>query len=364
MPKKKPVKKSVKKAAPKAAKPVHAKKLHPDAAPDILGVGLDMGTANIVAARETLRGKEVRHSRNAFLFIRDDDSTKELLGKMNIAQQRIKERHCILGKDAFEFSNYFDRATQRPMNVGVINPLERDAIHVMNLIVKGVLWEPRVPNEVCCFCVPAQPVDGAMDVNYHHNVIEIMLSVFGYQVLSMNEAYAVVLAELQEKNFTGIGISCGGGMTNICVSFKAVVIMEFSVAQGGDWIDAHAANVLNISPNKVAGIKEKGMNIVRPETMEQTTIGLFYRNYIKYFIEKIAEEFHKPDKSPQFDEPIDIVFAGGTSMVGGFLEVVRQELKKVDLGIPVGEVRKAADPFNCVAKGCLYNAQQTYKQGK
>ncbi|MBF0384303.1 MAG: hypothetical protein HQL27_00375 [Candidatus Omnitrophica bacterium] len=324
---------------------------------NLLGVGLDMGTANIVSSRETAKGVEVKYSRNAFLFVRDDDSTKELLQKMNISEQRIKERPCILGKDAFDFSNYFDRNTQRPMNVGVINPLEREAIPIMNMIVKGLLWEPRVPNEICCFCVPAQPVDSMMDVNYHRNVIETMLSCFGYKVCPINEGFAVILSELAEKKFTGIGVSCGGGMTNICVAYKSVVVMEFSIAQGGDMIDLQSSNVLSISPNKAGLVKEKGMSILKPETREQEAIALFYKNYIRYFLGQISQVFRRPDKAPQFDEPIDIVFAGGTSMVGGFLDVVKQEIKNIDMVVPINEIRQAKDPFNCVSKGCLINSQ-------
>ncbi|OGW95991.1 MAG: hypothetical protein A2Z81_02805 [Omnitrophica WOR_2 bacterium GWA2_45_18] len=331
---------------------------------NLLGVGLDIGTANIVAAREINKGVEVEHSHNAFLYIRTDEGTSELLARMKIPKHMVKERPCVLGKNAFDFSNYFDRTTQRPMNVGVINPLERDAIHIVNMIVDSILWKPRVPNEICCFCVPAQPVDSNTDIFYHRNVAETMLSVFGFKAMPMNEAFAIILSELKEKKFTGIGVSCGGGMTNICVSYKAVSILEFSVARGGDWIDAHASQVLDISANKVALIKEKGMSILKPETREQEAIALFYKKYINYFLTQIAKVFHAPDKSPQFEEPIDMVFAGGSTMIGGFMEVVRQELKSIDLGVPISEARKAVEPFFCVAKGCLYNAQQMNKQAK
>lgn len=368
--KKKPVKKINKKSAKTTNKKPVKKKPAPGTAGvrkitaasvephrDLLGVGLDMGTANIVAMRETERGEERKHARNAFLFVREDDSTKELLARMNIPQKKIKERVCVLGQNAFDFSNYFERSTQRPMNVGVINPLEREAIHVMDLIVQQILWKPRVPNEICCFCVPAQPVDSNTDILYHRNVIETMLSCLGYKVFSLNEGFAVVLSELKDKKFTGMGISCGGGMTNVCLVYKAVIIQEFSIAQGGDYIDQCAANALDMPINKITRIKEKGMSIVHPEDREQEVIALFYKKYINYFLTQISNVFHAPDKAPQFDDPIDVIFAGGSTLISGFIEVVRHELKTIDLGIPINEPRKAADPFFCVAKGCLSNAR-------
>ena len=47
----------------------------------------------------------------------------------------------------------------------------------------------------------------------------------------------VALAELADDGFTGIGVSCGGGMFNVCVAYKTIPAITFSVARGGDWID-------------------------------------------------------------------------------------------------------------------------------
>jgi hypothetical protein len=314
-----------------------------------------------VAARVTEQGDESVVSRNAFLYVREDETTKELLTRMNIPQQVINGKVCVLGKNAFDFSNYFDRRTQRSMNIGVINPLEREAIHVINLIVQKMLWKPRSPSEICSFSLPGQPVDSSIDITYHKNVIETMLSCFGYEPMAINEAFAVVLAELKDKKFTGVGISCGGGMVNVCVAYTSIVIAEFAIGRGGDWIDQHAANAIDISVNKILIAKEKGMSILGPENREEESIAIYYKQYIRYFLEQIAKVMHMPDKGVQFEEPVDMVFAGGSSMVGGFIEVVRRELKNVDLGIKINEVRMAAQPFYSVSKGCLLNAQMASK---
>lgn len=325
------------------------------------GVGLDVGTSNLVASRVTEKGDEIELSRNAFLYVREDDVTKELLTRMNIPQHKVNGKTCVLGRNAFDFSNYFDRRTQRSMNIGVINPLEREAIHVINMIVQKMLWKPRVPNEICSFSLPAEPVDSMIDITYHKNVIETMLSCFGYEPIAINEAFAVILSELKDQKFTGVGISCGGGMVNVCIAYTSIVIAEFSIARGGDWIDQHAANAIDISVNKILIAKEKGMSILAPQTREEESIAIYYKQYIRYFLEQIAKVLHMPDKGARFEEPVDMVFAGGSSLVGGFIDVVRKELKSVDLGIKINEARMASQPFYSVSKGCLLNAQMASK---
>ena len=51
-----------------------------------------------------------------------------------------------------------------------------------------------------------------------------------------------------------------------------------------------------------------------------------------------------------------LVFAGGTSRIGGFIDVVKEELGKMDFPIPIREVRRAEDPLTSVARGCLVAA--------
>ena len=55
-------------------------------------------------------------------------------------------------------------------------------------------------------------------------------------------------------------------------------------------------------------------------------------------------------------EPIEIVCAGGTSMIGGFIEVFQDEFNSVNFPIEVKNIRRAEDPLYSVSKGCLVAA--------
>ncbi|MBF0533017.1 MAG: hypothetical protein HQL23_07995, partial [Candidatus Omnitrophica bacterium] len=66
--------------------------------------------------------------------------------------------------------------------------------------------------------------------------------------------------------------------------------------------------------------------------------------------------FGNRKETPQFRDPVDIVFAGGSSLVGGFLEVVKEEMQNVRLGLKIGNVKKSDEPFTSVTRGCLFHA--------
>jgi len=154
----------------------------------------------------------------------------------------------------------------------------------------------------------------------------------------MNDAHAIVYSELADSGFTGIGISCGGGMFNVCVSFKSIPALTFSTTRGGDWIDKNVGNVLGCPRSKATHIKERGIDIRDPKSREEEAVAIYYRSLISYVLSNIKSRFESGQNMPSFNEPVDIACAGGTSMIGGFIEVFRDEFAKIDFPIPVGRI--------------------------
>ena len=111
-------------------------------------------------------------------------------------------------------------------------------------------------------------------------------------------------------------------------------------------------------------IKEEGISLTKPATREEEAVAIYYRSYVHYFLESIARMFSSKGSAPQFAKPVEIVFAGGSSMAGNFLDVVKEELKLIDLGIPVGTIRLANEPLLSVSRGCLFHAMNTSTGGE
>ncbi|MHC4451338.1 MAG: disk-shape morphogenesis protein volactin, partial [Planctomycetota bacterium] len=214
-----------------------------------------------------------------------------------------------------------------------------------------------IENEPVYFSVPDSSIDRDNDTVYHRGVVEGLLKKLGYAPHAINEGHAVVYAELAEQDFTGIGISCGGGMFNICVAYRTIPAVTFSVSRGGDWIDEHVAKVMGLSRTRATDIKETaGVNLKEPRNREEEAVVLYYRNLIEYVLKNLAERFRVAQDVPSFTDPVEIVVAGGTSMVGGFVEVFADELKKVDFPLRVRSIRRAKEPLTSVARGCLIAA--------
>ncbi len=320
----------------------------------LTGKGLDIGTVNLVAAEQNVQGEvELRLARNAFIDVETTAYTKSMLTRLNVPYFMQGSRMYVLGEQAFELANVLNRNTRRPMKDGLISPKETDALPIMKLLIGSILGEPRVTGESCFYSVPGEPVDADLSVAYHRDLFDAVLRALGYTPRHIIEGHAVTFSELADEDFTGIGVSCGGGMFNVCVAYMSMPALTFSTARSGDWIDLNVGQTLNMKPARAALIKEKGVDLMNPRTREEDAIAIYYRNLIQYNLSNIAERFRAAENMPTFADPITMVFSGGTALAGNFIELVRTIFKDLDFPIPVKEVRLAKDPLNATAKGAL-----------
>ena len=322
-----------------------------------LGKGLDVGTANLAAAVQNDEGGiTVNVERNAFLDIPSDVYSKNMLTKLKVPYVVHNGKLVVIGEAAFELANVFGRETRRPMADGLVSPSEQDALPMMKMIIQKILGEPSQPGENCYFSVPAESLDVDNNVVYHQGLFESLINKLGYKAHAINEGHAVVFSELADSEFTGIGLSFGGGMANACIAYKSIPCLSFSVARGGDWIDKNVANVLGVPRSKATSMKERGIDIRDPQSREEEAVAIYYRSLITYVLENIKARFESGQNMPNFSEPIDIACAGGTSMVGGFIEVFREEFAKIDFPIPIGRIFRSEEALTSVSKGCLVAA--------
>jgi hypothetical protein len=322
------------------------------------GKGLDIGTVNLVSSEMNNENEiELRLQRNVFIDVEVTPYTKAMLTKLDVGYVIQNKRMYILGEPAFKLANVLNRATRRPMADGLISPKEQDALPIMKLLIGSILGDPRTTSEVCFYSVPGDPVDSDLSVAYHRDLFDAVLKSLGYKPSHILEGHAVTFAELGQEDFTGIGVSCGGGMFNVCVAYKSMPALSFSTARSGDWVDRNVAQALGIKPEKAAMMKEKGVDLMAPKNREEDAISIYYRNLIQYNVMNIAERFNSAENMPSFKDPISVVFSGGTAMAGNFIELVKDVFKKIDFPIPVKEIRLAGDPLNATAKGALVAAQ-------
>lgn len=327
-----------------------------------LGVGLDVGTMNLVSAKN--EGGKVKTSRVRDAFLDLEGGAKKMLKLSNVDFIDAGEEGVIvIGDAALEMANVFGKEVRRPLSQGLVSAGEMDALSVLGVLVKNVLGEPKEEGEVCYFSVPAAPVDQNRDVVYHRGVFERIVEECGYEAYAGNEAMAIVYSETAKDGFSGLGISFGSGMCNIALAISGMEAMTFSVARGGDWIDAGAAKAVGSTQSRICAVKEKGIDLLNPKSREEEALALYYKSLIEYCIDQTGKEFIRIKDKFSMPKPVPIVISGGTSLAGNFVDFFKKVFKKKKKKFPfeISEIRHASDPLNSVAKGLLIQAMQEYE---
>lgn len=342
-------------------------------------VGLDVGTHMLIKAVKAGSGIEYKDQVDAFFTIDSTDEAKNMLEMLGVPFTEKRGKISVLGEDARKFANMFKQETRRPMQTGILNKKDVEALGMLTALLGNVLGEGD--NTPLVYSVTSQPLGTELNFDYHRAQVESILRDLGYDPKPIQEARAIALAELTSSRFTGLAISCGSGTTTVWLGLLGMdnPNFQFSIDRGGDWIDSNAAeNFAGLTRTKVQTVKERGIRIKQTEGDElsdslegnklvehqaRKALSVYYRNYIKSVIKGIKYKLDT-EQLPEFEGPIPVVIAGGTSAPADFLEVFEEEWKAAKIPLEVTGFTRPEDPFHTVAKGCLVAAQLEAKKRK
>ena len=322
------------------------------------GIGLDIGTMNLVSARRSKKGVVTKRMRDVFLDL--PPNAKRMLRLSSTSFTEREDDVLILGDAAMETANVFGKEPRRPLSNGLISPQETDSLEVLALLVKEVLGKPRVKDEPCMFSIPAPPLDQDRDTVYHQRVFEGIVRKCGFAPEAGNEAMAIIFSECAKEGFSGIAFSFGSGMTNVALAINTISGLTFSVARGGDWIDQRAAASIGSTQARMCALKERGVDLTAPKNRDEQAIVFYYEELITYALDQVAERFKQIAGQFALTKEIPIVVSGGTSLAGGFMDLFNKvfEERRKKFPIDVSEVKQAGEPLNAVATGLLVQAIQ------
>ena len=329
--------------------------------------GLDCGTSFYIAATTDT----IKKQRNAFLTVDGEIAqVKRMLKRQGIPYVEKAGKVHIVGKHAFNYAQIFSAAKlRRPMKNGLLNPIEKDSLPVLNAIIGELLGKAK-ENEICVYCVPAKPIDTDREVLYHEDVLRTIIEQYGYKAKKIEEPVALGYEGLVDSELTGIAISMGAGMCNVAVMYQGMTALSFSVARGGDWVDDNVSVDTGISGAKVTYIKESSKTLdlskgvyqdIYDEGTDEANVLIAIRSYygalINYLLTNLRVQFEGVENVPNFPKPVPIVIGGGTALVKGFLDVFNEQFDQKEFPIPVSEIVLIEDAHTAIVRGCLSEGQ-------
>jgi len=320
-------------------------------------LGLDVGTSRIVVARTADKKYVYDSMLNAFLTLPYSKLAESLLQRENIFHEVHENEIVVMGNDAQRFAEVFHVEVRRPMRNGTLNPQEPHSLSVVRSIVARLVGKPAVEKQKILFSVPAPLPNGDVGIPYHQASIQQALQELGFDAAPIAEGLAVIFGELGDSNFTGIGISCGSGLCNVCLAVLSVPVISFSVQKAGDFIDAQAAMVTGDVATRLRVQKEQAFRLNGfSADRVQNALTVYYNEMIANLVEALKNQIASAQRLPKIEQSIPLVISGGTSMPRGFLDHFTTALRANELPLKLSEVRVSSDPLNSTARGALMAA--------
>lgn len=335
-----------------------------------MSCGFDAGTYHLAVCRRKDENFIYKKEVNAFIEMPlDNRFVFNMMKNAGVPLIENKESNVgyALGEAAVNMAYTMNQIElKRPMKDGCLNPKEKHAQQIMNVMAHSLIGEIDEPNEKLYYSVPANAINQETDADYHSKVLQAMFKAYtsekGYKVDAhpINEALALVYAELGNKNWTGVGISFGAGMVNLCYAIYGAPVFQFSLVNSGDWIDKMASKAIGEETTTYVN-KEKmnaDLTVENPDTLVQRAIKTQYEIMIQHTVQGIKKGIEEAGAKARSEQPIDIIVAGGTSMPKGFDVLFAKILEQTQLtNIKIGSVIRPEDPLFSVARGCLIAAE-------
>ena len=322
-----------------------------------LPIGLDIGTANIVVFMDDAADDGVQMEANAFFTVPALPNTRKILEDKAVRFFEKDDRLHILGNAAEEFSNILGGATRRPMEKGLVNLKEDHGIHVIQAILDPMIPKPAKKGHPLWFSVPGDPIDRKGAVIFNESIFKTYIKDRGYAPRPINEAMAVVMSELSDQHATGIGISMGGGMCNICFSYLSIPAVTYSIQKGGDFIDQTVGRSVGESATKIKSIKEQELDLgVAPRNNIEHGLHAAYDDLFSTLVDSLAKVLNRSDNVPRLNQALPIVLSGGTVLPPGSRARFKTILDEVDLPVRISSVVQARYPLYATAQGACMMA--------
>jgi hypothetical protein len=316
-------------------------------------VGLDVGTSKVVSARRGAKNVACAFQLNAFIPVPYSPVTERTIQQQKeIHHFRDGDDIVIFGSATDRFANMFNAETHRPMADGLINPGERLAWPVLEQILRSLVPKPPTANEVLAFSVPAAPPGREAQLTYHEATLRKHLQSMGYRAMAINEGLAVIFSELEDQNFTGIGVSCGGGMCNATLAFLSIPSIMVSVTKAGDFIDKSVGEAVGEHATRVKVMKEEGLDLTRsPRDKLEKALHIYYEDVVETLVDTLRGAISKAESLPKTDRALPIVLAGGTAKPRGFRELFERTLRSRRFPVEISEIKMGIDPLTSTARG-------------
>lgn len=309
-------------------------------------MSLDFGTTEFRALQNHDRCLLGRRTAAVYTSIPNQDAERRLLNQMHIPYQVSEESLIVLGTPAIDLARSMRLATIPLLCDGLVptnDPLGRQLI---SLVFESIL--PDLGLQKACGIISRSAVDFEQRTDLQ--LFAQLIRLKGYDPFPVTSTSAVAYAELGNDQFTGLVLDWGACGASVGAFRLGDSVVESHLVNGGNLIDDRIATIRNRfcwdrQGNRYLDTfsiedwkKSPSVRVDEPRTDDERLLAEIYREQMLTILNRFKTALLGSNAARMYSNEIKLICSGGCTQVGGFLPLIAQLIRDVELPVRLSEI--------------------------
>jgi hypothetical protein len=304
-----------------------------------------------------------------YIAVPPADAERRLLERAGVPYALCEGSAVIIGRPADELAALLHVPRLPVLPAGRLpeeDPLSRQ---LAAALVDALLPVPRAAGDICCLTLPHEAAAPGRQSTIEWQFFSRLVRMRGYQPLLVPRSQALVVAELGQRGFTGLGLLIDASTSELVLAHQGKVLVQATTPRGGDWIDEQLARkteriVWDMEGNGYVDVDSVGQwkaqsapSLMFPQNDEVQLLAYLYQQLLDDLVGVFGIRCRECREVTTLHGPLPLVCWGGPTHADGFVPVAAERLARGGLPLTVGDIRVVANPTYTIARGCLVLAE-------
>ena len=337
-------------------------------------VALDLGCREFRSLRRQGQRLVARRVAAAYCVVDDQPAQRRFLEQIGVPILQVSGSLLVIGDAAHDVSHTLRRPVIPVLSDGQVpadDPIGRQLCRIM---IESLIPSQNETPARCVLNLPAAESRLSTSPSGTTSLLESIVQLHGYTCERVHAGTALVLAELEDRRFTGIGLSVGAESVQVSLMFAGSPVVEISFQRGARNVERRYASrrhryLWDDQGNRyldIEGIRrweESGeLSLNTPRSGDEQELASLYRHLLDDALSAMFVKMIGAVPAPLERQPLTLVISGGPVQLPGFRDVLAASLSASRLRLKIEEIRQASsDPYS-IARGLLVQGSLTQTQ--
>ncbi len=337
-------------------------------------IALDPGASQFCSLRRVDDRLVTRSVEALYSVLADTPAHRRLLDQAGIPFSLSEGNIVLLGKAATESASLFREPSRRLLPKGRVPTSDPLGRQLVGCLVEAVLPAAAAGGEICSLTLPSgialEASESHADAEFYSRIIRLQ----GYEPRIVPAAQSLILAELADAAFTGIGLVFGASGCEAVLAHRGQPLCHAQTKFGGHTIDdqlldrgfgrpleksddtATAKSI--VDETAIQRFREA---VVPSERLPSASIEHVVAELLRQTAEKLVAAFdaelRRTPRVGSVPQPVAVVCSGGLAGTPGFEALIADVIGQCKLPVKCQIPRAAAPSARSVLRGLLISGE-------